>query len=448
MAQQRVLVFGQTGVVKKQAIKRVTEMVLRHKYGIEGEPSDSVRRSLVSHVCLEDEIKHLFNEDLSTFLETYNPADLRERWSQAVDNLNSSIGGGEEATVFIELHAHYFWRGRYFSPIDYDKLRELEPSHAVCLIDDMYSIWTRIVAREAQRRDGSYYSLNEISNARQIETMTADAIAQEVLGRDEDYACRCFVLSVRQSPTMLYRLLCEPARARIYASFPISKTRFVEDRRDEINAFRRAVHEEFTVFDPLCIDEKLLQFLLVEHYWWQERPVEEIARAVGFDAPTVTGIIDRNEGQWRAHGREYRSPSPEVVLLQRDDRWSIPEEDSLVGPSAGDRPISFPIELSADEIAKVTSEIDRQIRDRDFRLIHQSEAVAMYRPQYLGEGSKGVFAEYQYTNHSEHKRTFPVFNREEDGDPKEPFGSFPRIFDNTDEMLDALREFQAELANA
>src|SRR3989442_11048073 len=64
-----------------------------------------------------------------------------------------------------------------------------------------------------------------------------------------------FVVAVKHSRRMLYRLLFRRDILRIYASFPISDTRDKSKRVAEVNKFRTELESRYTVFDPCTIDE-------------------------------------------------------------------------------------------------------------------------------------------------------------------------------------------------
>jgi adenylate kinase len=61
---------------------------------------------------------------------------------------------------------------------------------------------------------------------------------------------------------MLYRLLFERERKRIYVSFPISNVINRPEARAEIEEFKEAIQSDFTMFDPYTISEKKLDYLV------------------------------------------------------------------------------------------------------------------------------------------------------------------------------------------
>jgi len=138
-------------------------------------------------------------------------------------------------------------------------------------------------------------------------------------------------------------LLFEPKKLIVYAAFPITSTRKESKKVDEINEFRMKLHEKFTVFDPVLIDEDILRILLNEQ-------------------------------------------SGKTLLIRKKDRWPIPNDWPLC------KDVDYPIELNVNEAREVVKDTKDHIMLRDFRLIDQADCFAGYRPHYGGKQSTGMFA--------------------------------------------------------
>lgn len=458
MSRRVILVFGQTGTLKEIAVNRIRDAVIANEHGLKPDEIDeATRNSLTQYLEVEREIKRLHKNDLLTYLKHQCPKTLHGDWTEAVRKVQSEMLPGDK-TIFVGLHGHYSWQGRQFSPISLDLLKELAPTHSICLIDDLYCMYARIVNREDIRMEGCYFSLRELALTRATEIMISDVISQEIILPFDGYHQKNRVISVRQSPEDVYRLLFKPKMLKVYASFPISKTRFADETRSEIDAFRDAMKRDFMVFDPLTIDEKLLQFILIEYLWWKETPVELIAKKVkgGLDVERVGRLIKDNTERWKAHGKDYRcgigAEGEEKVLLRQGERWHIPSERAMVDPSMGQHAVKFPIPLDPDEIEEVCYDIDKQIADRDFRLIHQADVISVYRPNFQREISNGVLREHIYaTSEVEEKKDFVIFHKDQDGEPFAPFEVFSKVFSGNDmsseinTVIDAMHVYETNL---
>lgn len=451
MSRRVVLIFGQTGALKEIAINRIRDAFIANEHDLGPNKIDTkIRDSLTQFLDVEEEIKKLHKNDLIIFLKHVSPRKIRSDWREAIGRVKGKMKS--DVPIFIGLHGHYSWQGRQFSPISLELLRELEPTDSICLIDDLYCMYARIVNREDIRMEGCYFSLRELALTRAGEIMMSDMIAQEVIPPFDDYHRKNYVISVRQSPEDVYRLLFKQKVLKVYVSYPISRTRFSGETRTEIDAFRDAMKRDFMVFDPLAIDEKFLQFILIEYLWWKEEPVELIAAKVnkiesGIGIKRVKRFIESNEDLWRERGKAYRyiidDDGADKILLYSEDRWPISLEQAMVDPSMGRQKIKFPIRLDPYEIEEVCSDIDKQIADRDFRLIHQSDAISVYRPYYRGEPSGGVVREYRYATEVEEIKDFVIFHKDEDEIPPGPFDAFPKTFSGNDMVGETKRVIQA-----
>ena len=233
------------------------------------------------------------------------------------------------------------------------------------LIDNVHVVQKRI-------RENKYdFRLVELLRWRNVETLMTDILAQQVISEDyrrEDSEKYPFehspVVAVRHPRNMLFKFLSEPELPRIYASYPISEPRRIahdsgsNNSIDEINRFRQFLHNRFTVFDPVTIDERPMQLLLGQH--------------------------DNDEDK---------------LNLPADAWWPSQGDNSLDGEELVEIPdlLVSDVKEIATEIGDESSEIDRQIRSRDFRLIDQADCVVVYRPTYRKKDwSKGTYHEMRY----------------------------------------------------
>jgi hypothetical protein len=168
----------------------------------------------------------------------------------------------------------------------------------------------------------------------------------------------------------------------------LAKVQSNEASRNEIDHFREGLHQHFTTYDPVTIDERPLQALL------RSQPEEQ-----------------HLEGK--------------PVMLASGDRWRISADRILSGQGPQEIPIFVLDEMK--EIAKAPlgekTEFDRTIEARDLRLIDQADCLTVYRPQYhRGEVSNGTSAEIRYARRTQ-KPVFVVHDKKADG----PLN--PEVFD-------------------
>lgn len=386
----RVLFAGHTGLGKtSHVLPRLRQYVYSQDSAWQNTTSSADRdlreKELAQQFDAEDQLKLMH-----TFLNL-GWRGQRDAWLRSVRQAIQDCNEAEPSPrfAFLSLHLSYQWHSGFFSPLSWgsvdhqsltsaiDLIREeFRPDYCICLIDDIQAVQERLAAEIHLR-------LRELLTWRNVELLLTDLLAHETIlrpGRQRwlvefpfEYSS---LFAIRHPPEALYRFLVEPSCPRLYASFPISRTRGTAEYRAEIDRFRNGLHERFAVFDPLTIDERPLLALLGE-------------------------------------------PNDGVVVLNAEDRWPIPAERTL----CGEGPKAYG-HLRADEIREITtrassmtkSELDRTIEARDFRLIDQADALVVYRPLFLrGELSGGTRAEMVYAQRSG-KPVFLVHDRDLDGE--------------------------------
>lgn len=328
--------------------------------------------------------------DYISFLDLYNAKRQADAWGTAWDNLIRQYKTQSPENLFVSLHATYFRKNRFFSVIDPNRIRELEPDMIITIIDDAHECWERIRAREILRPRGTNLRLRDIFLWRTVEIMVGDFLTH---GLEIPH----YVVAAKHPCETLRRLIFEPSIKRIYASFPISSTRSRPERRGQVDEFRMMLHNQFTVFDPLTIDERTL----VSSY-------------------------------------ESRVSGDNFVEIQLGDRWPTgfhEEFESMADPIEE----SYPIRIPVDQIEEAIGDIDRQIEARDYRLIDQVEAVAAFRPDYGRHHSRGVAAELLYAAQTAGIPVHLTWLDDEDGPYADsPFGSVGTKHSNVDELIAAL----------
>lgn len=386
----RIIFAGQTGVQKDQVTRALARFASRRLYR-----NRRISSGRIGIYCVESEIKKIAG-DFTSYLSCQNETIQEETWRRGFNEILGKIRTNRHRDIFLSMHLTFYRDSNFFSPVDWRLLRRFDADAVVILIDDIYDVWKRIEDRTARNpASASHFRLREILAWRSVESLIADSLPL-VLRRP---GFRGFVVAVKHPAQMLYRLLYEPTAARVYASFPISKTRGRPARRAEIDSFRNALHRRFCVFDPLMIDEKMLIMLA--------------------------------NGQRR--GKRVR------VMVS--DRWPV----NVQGQMCPTEQRLYPIVIPRDQIEEVTTAINNQIRARDYKLIRQAECLAVYRPYYGASVHEGVSAEIKYATNTFPIPRFMVFPKP-DGDPtRSPFHDVGILCNSVTELVDKLSLFKQNL---
>jgi len=246
-----VLFFGIAGVKLDECAQKIAQ---RH-FGV-----TSVQKLQehfpYSFISLDEEIKKSNPKkdvDIQHFLGgTYNLTRKRKIWEEAAAIVKKKIGQCDTDFCFVTIHLVYYYLNHYFSFINTNFIKEINPWVCFSLIDDIYAIEKRI--NEDMLNKEVYnlsYSWEAILSWRTAEMMTADILinscgANGILN---------YFISTKQHIRTLLDIIKNPKCFKIYLSFPITDTRYSEDLRKYIDEVRVFLHENFVCFDPLGIDE-------------------------------------------------------------------------------------------------------------------------------------------------------------------------------------------------
>ncbi len=400
----RVVFTGHTGINKTAAIQRLRDHILNHDPEWSEATGDARSRreaELVGIYSVEDGPPKLATSGFYD-LDTHD-WERQITWEAAFEAALNRWRQSEPKPVysFLCLHLSFQIHSHLLTPLAWWKssptdgglltssivaaLKEFSPHHFVTLIDNVHQIQNEI----AQRTVGSeryYFRLIELLRWREVETMMTDILARDVIQREvfsENVEMYPFEhspqIAVRHTCRMLHSFVAEPEKPRLYISYPISKPRRIakangsEDAIREINDFRERFDEEFTVFDPVTIDERILKFLSAD------------GSALGESEP----VGDRRRGEI----------TEKMLTLRSAMWWPIRHADTISGIAASEiKLVASEVEEITKEIKQNVSEIDLLIRYRDYRLIDQADYVVIYRPTYPEgserEWSTGTWMEY------------------------------------------------------
>lgn len=226
----------------------------------------------------------------------------------------------------------------------------------------------------------------------------ADILSKQLLSYPIDH----YVVAVKHSPEIPYQLLYERWRLRLYSAYRVRATRTHPERFEELNQYRSALNQEFTVFDPATIDERPIL------------PETEVK-----DKDYITETDHQGDALLKRQSMDFDLAKPE-------------ELDPVPG------------NVGLEEFKEVREVVDQDIQRRDYRLINQSNAMVGYRPKWGGKTvSQGV------KNESEHavRQGIPVYlvHPDEDGSIEGgPFSIRGNIVESVSELVEQLKTEQSQ----
>lgn len=345
---------GQVGVDKKPFLERVAQIARERGRGVE-----------VFHV----------GDRMYAEAPDVRPGRILDLPKKRLDSLRRSVFkdclalADRTDNLIVNTHATFRWRHGLFHAYDHDQMVALDADLYITLVDNVDAIHERLV-----REHDIPHTLKDILVWREEEIVVTAAIAEAIRG----HGCHYIISRGEREETaalMLYRLLFEGRRKRVYPSFPMTHVLDMPATLAQINAFRAALAEHFITFDPGDLDEKRLLF----------------------DAGAA---IQRGEDSFtiRVNGRELR--------------------------------------LRALEVTQVAADIDGQIYARDFKLIDQSDMIVSFIPELPGGKpalSSGVERELQHAFEGT-KEVYVVW--EPKAEPS-PFvtQTATRVFSDVDDVL-------------
>src|SRR5437762_8360119 len=176
--------------------------------------------------------------------------------------------------LLVNTHATFRWRHGLFAAFDFDQIKALSADLYVTMLDNVESVHQRLV-----RDHDIDHTLKDIMVWREEELLATEILANITKGFGHFY----MISRGRSIPTTqtIYRLMFEPQRTKAYLSFPMSHVMDLPGTLGEIDAFKAAMNEHFTCFDPADVDELVLHTRAVEAIKEGRTPME----ALGAEAP-------------------------------------------------------------------------------------------------------------------------------------------------------------------
>lgn len=382
-----IIVNGPSGVEVNTALGSLKKTFLKEE-GLAEKGSEKFFKVY----SLENEIKQSTGLSFFSFLDK-DDYDFQEKsFATAIKQLIKKANEENSSHRILTMNYPYFRDDRFFPAFKLEILNNFQPQILITFIDDALTCWKRILQREEEASTRSYFRIRDMFTWRSACTLLGDIIAK-------NFNIRNFLVAVKHPPVMLYKLIFKPNSRKIYSSYPISSTRGKPETRKIIDDFRNKLHENFCVFDPVTIDDRLL-----------------------------VSFADKQESE---------------ISITADSRWPFPNDFSMVSEQ-GIWEKNSEIRVPIEQIKEVTkpisvnekSIIDKHILYRDYRLIRDSEALIAGRPFFLGRPSGGVTSEIQYASQTVGIPCFMYWNQKEDGHPKDsPFAGKGQYYENIEKLM-------------
>ncbi len=331
----RVVFTGQTGVEKDDVMRAVAKMAAK-KEGLPENLQNQYTREFIGCYSVEAKISEILEGRIRAFLNNFYAREQQNVWNRAFQKCLEEVNKGKPKPkhAFLSFHSLYRRHGQFFSCLNWDLIRQFQPSVFVTLIDDVFDVRARVREREEKVETKSSFPLSELLSWRSSEILMTECLAQNLY---PNRRLENIVVSVKNPALMLYRALFEPAILRVYTSFPISKIRLDREKQKLVNDFRLELHKHFTVFDPITIDE------------------------LRFDE---SGNLTK--------------------------RWPVQLESMVKEEISADKKMLEETEIGYSDINELRTMIERQIESRDYRWVSSSNVLVAYRPYWGKALSAGV----------------------------------------------------------
>lgn len=351
---ERILLLGVTGINKSSVLENLREYCKK-------QPGDFD----FTWILFEDEyIKQVCTDEGTNFTSFLDATSTRQReyWLKAWNKFSDNLKSLENKHLILSLHG-VFTRNVFGSrsPIDIPSIIKFSPTKIVTLIDNVYLKWHQTETRAQGSSKHGRPTLEELLNARRSEIVIGDIIAGHCSPKPKH-----FVLAVSHPVRTLFRLLFVRDDLKpIYLSFPISGPRISAEQNDldginEVNEFLKLANSfevnnpKSVCFCPLTIDELPLN---KEMKKFMEQGAEKQATTMTFDSKNM----------W--------------------DTTPFWGDEPLLSARSG---IPASISLEIEDVKAAMGVLQADVRLRDYRLVQQSNKLAVFNPYFREELARGV----------------------------------------------------------
>lgn len=385
----KVLFIGPSGVNLTDAVEKLANHYRLTEGGLSHTQLGDLGNAVLSTYHVE---KHL---PLQAYLDLDSLYKQQEMWEKAMKETLDEITKTQSKHYFLGMHLPHYRKDKFFPVPIMQLILEYDPDIIITLIDDIHTCYQRIKKRQKTR---SVFTMRDILLWRSMTVYVGDIIARAI---STEKQVPNYVVAVKHPVTMFQKLIFHNEILRSYCSFSITSIRDIPKKKELVNQFRKIMHEKFCVFDPLTIDDKMSQ------------------------------------NKYNELKKQGKISEDALIVLDGSERWDLGSEFSLIGDylSESEKKSIFPIEIKASELQEISekkkteqgedpSVIDSHIRERDFRLIDQSDTMVAFRPNISGTISDGVAEEANYISQVNPKNWFYLWPKEDGDIESGPFKPF------------------------
>ena len=293
-----VVVTGMVGVDKKSYLQQVCELALQNGKDLQlcniGDMMYAEAPDITPGKILDISMKRLNSIRRSIF------KDVIAR-SKTIPNL------------IVNTHAIFRWRHGLFPAVDFDQMRHLSADMYINLIDGIPSLHYRLENEHHTKHD-----LKDLIVWREEEIISTELLCR---GIDDKIPFYCLSRGCTPNDTTqtFYKLMFSQNSKKAYLSFPMTHVEDLPQVKNEINQFRRQMHDFFICFDPGDLEEAYLPHKA------------EKSKEQGLDYFQTTAL-------------------------------------------------DHTVKLNTDQVIQITRDINSQIYARDFLLIDQSDMIISFIP--------------------------------------------------------------------
>ncbi len=242
MNSQRVVVTGQVGIDKKPFLEGVIDL--------------AKEKGTEAVLCNVGEMMYVEAPDIVPGRILDLPISRLDALRRAV--FRDILALAEKSkNIIVNTHATFRWRHGLFPAFDHDLIKKLQPNLFITLVDNVDAVHLRLIKDHEIN-----HSLKDLLVWREEEILATEVLATVTRGPG------CFYVLARgnsqRNIETMYRLIFEQRYKKVYASFPMSHIADEPELQDEIDLFRRTLHEHFICFDPGDLDEKRLHDLAIK----------------------------------------------------------------------------------------------------------------------------------------------------------------------------------------
>ena len=378
---KRILLLGTTGIKKANIahnVKKVMEEEHSHIIKIIDFEKDYFKES--THYR---SMSHFLNS------ERYIQDQI---WNDAWKNLSKYLENSHDNTpIMLILHGVYVNPGygvRSFLDFN-DVCSTFQPSLIITLIDDIFNMWWRTFSYADGDKNQGQPTFEQLLMARRAEIIVGDLIAHQ---NSLEKPARHIVCSVNHPISIIIKIILVNAGI-VYLSFPISEPRrlFKAGDRSFIDAINRLhnmasnrANNKVVYISPLAIDELPLCVSASIKIIEKEKEKEKISLDEKLDKANRDTEYKKLDNLEFHFEKKMRWPISELWHDKRIMYQNIPE-------------LPDKINIPVIQLENICGIIKTDIGWRDYKLIDQADALAIFCPIPPGRGdvTRGVMAEWQ-----------------------------------------------------